>query len=122
VRYNNSIRNIKDLKLIWPYIKKEAGRIITEEINILPSVRRKGDPYGYINGEAAVIKLVRIYHATIAHSTDENPTITIRDFLDFCRRLFIVSGLVLDDPTFYNFIEEKYKLATYLERNADEIY
>ena len=116
VRYKKLTYN--DVKLIWPFLKEDISIIITEEKRILPSLAYVDTRFAYRDAETAISALNAFYEEVVEQKDDPS---WVKSFIHFCRRLYIVSGIVEDDKNFDKKIIEMKELATYMERNKDEI-
>jgi len=112
VKYSHQIiRTSEHLKYIAPLLIEEIDRIY----EILPTIISKRDKYPYIDGKS----LKAVFRRALADAiSGEFP---IRDFLRYLKRIYITSGLSLDDNEFNQRILDLYQLAKYMEANKDEI-
>ena len=116
VRYKKLTYN--DVILIWPFLKEDINVIVTEEKRILPSLAYVDTRFAYRDAETAISALNAFYEEVVEQKNDPS---WVKSFIHFCRRLYIVSGIVEDDKNFDKKIIEMKELATYMERNKDEV-
>lgn len=102
------IKSIADLKKIEPYIIKRVNDIE----NVLASL---SESYVYNDAKSAQTQ------TRVALDDALEGKLEVRGFMSYLRRLFIVSGLSVDDGSFSDEIQTMYDLANYLERNKDEM-
>ena len=112
VKYSHQvIRTSEHLIYIAPLLLEEIDGIN----NILPTIISKRDKYPYIDGKS----LKAVFRRALADAiSGEFP---IRDFLRYLKRIYITSGLAVDDSEFNQRVQELYQLAKYMEANKDEI-
>ena len=116
VRYKKLTYN--DVILIWPTLKEDITINITEEKKILPSLAYVDTRFAYRDAKTAVSALNAFYEEVVKQKDDPS---WVKSCIHFCRRLYIVSGLVEDVKHVDKKIIEMKELATYMERNKDEV-
>ncbi len=106
------IKNSKQLDAIWPMIYEKAK----EEVKIPTStyVGHYRDEYLYHDRDTALNALCRYYEDTV------NGLESIKSFLGYVRRLFIVSGIVPYDSEFDKLIELYNDIGIYIEVNEND--
>ena len=108
VKYSQQrIKEIADLQFIWPFLVEEVEKIES----VMPTVYRVGSKYAYIDKESAIKSMPTAYADVIQEVR------TVKWFLNWLRRLFIVSGLSIDDQAYHKKIIELYEFANYMEAN-----
>ena len=108
VKYSQQrIKEIADLQFIWPFLVEEVEKIES----VMPTVYRVGSKYAYIDKESAIKSMHTAYADVIQEVR------TVKWFLNWLRRLFIVSGLSIDDQAYHKKIIELYEFANYMEAN-----
>ena len=108
VKYSQQrIKEIADLQFIWPFLVEEVEKIES----VMPTVYRVGSKYDYIDKESAIKSMYTAYADVIQEVR------TVKWFLNWLRRLFIVSGLSIDDQAYHKKIIELYEFANYMEAN-----
>ena len=104
---HNVIKEKEDLIFIWPFLIEEVEKIES----VMPTVYRLGSKYAYIDKETAIKSMHKAYEDVIKGD------ISVKWFLSWTRRLFIVSGLSIDDRAYHSKIIELYQFANYMEAN-----
>lgn len=110
-RAHNIIKTTSDIILIEPYLYKDISTII----HILPTLASKGLRFPYTDGDSLQRSIRHAVKATIGGSYER------RLFLLYLRRIYIGSGLAVDEEDFCNKIKEMWQLAKYAEANKNEI-
>jgi len=108
----HTVRNIKTLKTIWPLMLEQAVKEI--EIPTSTYVGHYRDEYMYNSKESALKALTRYYEDTVVELE------TIKSFMNYARRLFIVSGIVGSDREYNNLIKLYYDIGMYIEVNKND--
>tara|TARA_R100000656_G_C3857735_1_gene109138 strand:+ start:153 stop:491 length:339 start_codon:yes stop_codon:yes gene_type:complete len=112
VKYSHQIINdTSKLEVIWPYLWEKVESIET----VRPSIYPKESPYVYYDIASAQNAYRQAYEDTM------NEDISIREFLSYTRRLFLVSGIVDDDLDLSEMIRLFYDIGMYMEVNKDEV-
>ncbi len=108
----HTVRNLKTLKTIWPLMLEQAEKEI--EIPTATYVGHFRDEYMYNSKESAIKALTRYYEDTVKELE------SIKNFLNYARRLFIVSGIVNSDREYNDLIKLYYDIGMYIEVNKND--
>ncbi len=111
VLVKSKIFSKKDIELIYPFLLER----INEVEHILPTSRIRWSGHPYRNAET-------MRPAFVKASTDAiDGKITVKDYINYVRIIFISSSLSPSDSEFYSEIKEKRQLAEYIEANKNEV-
>ena len=130
VKYSyNIIRTLNDVNKVYPYFREEiADRFDYMESNGYEIAGYKERMFGYTYNDktSALLIYERLYHDTMRgyKENDYGVVLTtaamIKFFLQFTRRLFIVTGIVEDDKEWHIKVLEIYDYINYKEKNKNE--
>ncbi len=98
--------------MIWPLMLEQAEKEI--EIPTSTYVGHYRDEYMYNTKESALKALNKYYEDTLSEIE------TLKAFLLYARRLFIVSGIVSSDREWYNLLKLYYDIGMYIEVNKND--